>query len=193
MRAIDSKKRIVLIIVGSALVLGIIVAAVLITSNKRTATQEKETSYSAEESTQESSDNVFTVKSERDKSGKIRVVISLEQNVSICTYKLGVRFDSQYLKLLDYDNELSLYSPTVNPEKKGNEIQWERGANDVIEMTWASAKNCTANGDIISMEFEVVGKYEGAVPVTLAVEDIGVLNESSMVVKPAYKVDYNEE
>lgn len=192
MTAIESKKKLILIITVSVLIVGGIIAAILVPKARKTA-KENESLVSATESTSEYSENVFAVKTVKLKGKKIKVLVSLEQKVSICNFKVGIHYDSQHLKLLDYDSELSLYSPTVNPEKKGDEIQWDRGTNDVIEMTWASAKNCTASGDIISMEFEVVDKYEGSVPVTLAVEDIGVLDETFMVVKSSYKIDYYEE
>lgn len=192
MSTIAGKKKLILAIVLSAFViLGIISVAIIL--NKHKSTEKNDSIVSASENVQEQSDNVFVVKTKKIKKNRIKIIVSLEQIVNLCNFKIGLRYDNQALKLLDYDNELSVYSPTVNPEKDGNEIQWERGANDIIKMTWASAKNCTTSGDIISMEFEVLDKHEGSIPVTLTVEEIGMLDETYTVVKPDYKIDYYEE
>lgn len=186
------KRNTVLVIIGCTLLILLILTTVVILRNKQSVTKPEELSTATIESLEHTRNNVFVLSREMDKTNKkLKVYLSLEGEVSVCNFKLGMSFDTQYLKLLDYDNELSVYSPTVYPEKNDTGIQWERGINDVVEMTWASAKNRTVNDVIISFEFEVIDDIGADIPITLSVEEIGTLNDSFTVVQPAYEIAYN--
>lgn len=190
---ITKKKNVLLAVVASLLTVVAIISAILLIGRKPKSTSLQETETAIADSNKEQKSNVFVVSGEKSKNGKrLKVTVSLEGNVSICNFKLGIRFDSTRLKLIDYDNELSVYSPTVNPDKKGSKIQWNRGVSDIIELTWASADNCTSNADIIELEFEVLDSVDEADWILLSVEDIGELNDSFVVEQPIYEIEYRK-
>ena len=133
--------------------------------------------------------NVFFVSSERTDKNKATVKVSIGGNVSVSNYKLGVKFDTQALKLISYDSELGIYSPVVNPTIDDGMIIWQSGIQDIIKLTWASATNCTKPGDIIVFEFDVLDEKVESLPVVLSVEEIGHLNVSDTVEKTDYSID----
>ena len=197
------KKRIVLVVLISAIVLSIIIAVLVWTNigNDSIESSNESVKNTMLDSNNEpiigegdyvgvdNTENVFEIISERTDGNKATVKISIGGDVSISNYKLGLRFDSQALRLISYDSELSIYSPIVNPEIIDGVIKWQRGINDIIEMTWASANNCSKPGDIIIFEFDILDDTIETIPVVLSVEEIGCLNDSNIVEKPNYSID----
>ncbi len=133
--------------------------------------------------------NVFKIVTDRTDEAKATVTVSIGGDVIVSNYKLGIKFDSQVLKLVNYDSEIGIFSSIVNPEIIDGVVKWQNGVNDVVELTWAAAHNCPKPGDIILLEFEILDETVESLPVVLSVEEIGCLNDSDTVEKPAYSID----
>ncbi|MBQ6677504.1 MAG: hypothetical protein IJM71_05585 [Clostridia bacterium] len=133
--------------------------------------------------------NVFKIVTDRTDEAKATVTVSIGGDVIVSNYKLGIKFDSQVLKLVNYDSEIGIFSSIVNPEIIDGVVKWQNGVNDVVELTWAAANNYSKPGDIILLEFEILDETVESLPVVLSVEEIGCLNDSDTVEKPAYSID----
>lgn len=125
--------------------------------------------------------NIFKLTGDVDNNNNLATVtLALDGNVSLCRFFLTVTYDPQLLKLVDYDNELSLYSPVVNPEKNENgEIVGD--ADGKINLSWAQSSNKNKKLDIIEMQFEILGGNNDITGVDVIVNGIEMLSGSEHV------------
>ena len=104
--------------------------------------------------------NVFVMSGAEGNVGDtVTVTLSLKGKVSLCRYSMVLNYDDSVLQLVTYDAELSIYLPTVNPEKDEYGAIINSGlSNGTINLEWAQSSNKTKVADIIELEFKIIGK-----------------------------------
>ncbi|MBQ8840013.1 MAG: InlB B-repeat-containing protein [Clostridia bacterium] len=116
------------------------------------------------------SSNVFKLSSTTGSVGDtVKIKLSLDGSVSLCAFSLSISYDKNMLKLVNYNNELSVYTPMVNPEKDSQTGSLTEGADGKINLAYASSANKTVCADIIELEFEILLSSYDATSLTVAV------------------------
>lgn len=126
--------------------------------------------------------NLFALSYEKgQKENQIIVLLSIKQEVTLCRYSLSVNYDSEALSLVDYDSDLSVYSPVVNPEKDDNGFIVPNGEAGNINLEWASATNVTKEAEIIEMTFEILPTSLERTSVDLTVKSVEKMSGDELV------------
>ena len=101
------------------------------------------------------SQNIFTVSSVEANVGEtVKVTISLDGKVELCSFSLTLSYNKDALKLVNYTSEGS-YQPMVNPEKDENGALLGEAEGE-IKLAYASGTNKTSTSTIIELEFEAL-------------------------------------
>lgn len=129
--------------------------------------------------------NVFKITSTNGKVGQtVKVTLSLEGNVSLCAFSLSLDYDAQKLKLVNYNNELSAYSPMVNPEKDANgKISADNGGK--INLAYAASTNKTLSASIIELEFEVLDSNAEAAGISVTINSVKSIDGATQKIADA--------
>lgn len=125
--------------------------------------------------------NVFTLEQISSDNDTVTVQLSLNGKVSICRYSATVVFDSNCLELIDYDEELSAYSPVVYPGKDDKGKITNVPESGIVNLEWASAKNLTKEGQIINLVFNKTEKFTDSTTIRLKIKGVNTFTDDIVV------------
>ena len=182
-----NKTKLVFASVAISVIIVTVIAFGLITQHNHSKSASELKEAQNLEITEKEETNVFFLNSESAMIGdEITITLSLTGNVSICRYSTIIEYDNAVLELVDYDAELSAFSPIVNPEKddKGNIIG---ESNGFIGLEWAHATNINKADKIIEMRFKVRDIAVAKTKIEVKVKGVSMLSDS-MVVDAGYSV-----
>lgn len=125
--------------------------------------------------------NKFFLTSKEAQIGEeITLTLSLIGEVSICRYSIQIEYDNVVLQLKTYDEELSVFSPIVYPQKDVNGKITDN-TSGIIRLEWANANNITKEGKIAEFVFRVCDIAVAKTEVRITVNGANCISNSTVV------------